>query len=333
MGKTAFETSDALTKKHWEEKLYRDTRKEAYFSRFMGGMDDPSALVHVNRKMTGDKGDQVTFGLVKRLEGQGVEDKQRLEGNEEALNPFDYSVTLKLYRHAVRDDGALSRQRAMFSITEKSKSALQVWGAEKLDQLMFDAAQDTPTKIIYGGDATSVATLEAADLLTPERISFIKAGAKTGFNRAQTPFRPIRIDGKMYFVMLIHPDVGYDLKTNSVWTQAQREARERSSTNPIFSGMLGVWDGVVIHEHENVNIFTTGGVGANLPYATNIFMGAQALVWAEGARQEAIQKGFDYDDEIGYKWGVMGRAGKPQFDSKDYAVAGVYTTRTQVSDA
>jgi N4-gp56 family major capsid protein len=333
MSKTAFATGNALTKKHWEEKLYRDSRKEAYFSRFMGGMDDPEALVHVNRKLTGDKGDKVTFGIVMRLSGQGVISGQTLEGNEESLTPYDYSIWLEQYRHAVRDDGAMSRQRAMFEISEKSKNALSVWGSEKIDSLLFTALQASPTKIIYGGSATSVATLTATDLITPAMISRIKAGARTGWNRTQTPLRPIRINGKKYFVLLVHPDVGYDLTTNSVWTQAHREASLRGMDNPIFSGALGVWNGVIIHEHENINIYTDGGAGSNVNYATCSFMGAQALVWAEGKREEAIQETFDYGNEIGHKWGVMGKAGKPVFNSKDYGSAGFYVARTKIADA
>jgi len=333
MGKTAFATDNALTKKAWEEKLYRDTMKEVYFSRFMGGMDDPDMLVHVNRKLTGDYGDKVTFGIVMRLSGQGVVSGQTLEGNEESLVSYDYSVTLEQYRHAVRDNGAMSRQRAMFNITAKSQKALQVWGAEKVDSLLFTALQASPTKIIYGGDATSVATLEATDYITPAMISKIKAGAVTGWNRTQTPLRPVRIDGKKYFVLLVHPDVGYDLKTNSVWTQAQREAAERGSSNPLFTGMLGVWDNVIVHEHENINIYTDGGAGSDVNYATCSFMGAQALVWAEGKREEAVQETFDYKNEIGHKWGVMGKAGKPTFNSNNYGSAGVYVARTKIADA
>ena len=49
MAKTTFSTSDALTKKLWEEKLFRDTQKMSYFSRFMGGTAEN--LVQVNEKL------------------------------------------------------------------------------------------------------------------------------------------------------------------------------------------------------------------------------------------------------------------------------------------
>jgi N4-gp56 family major capsid protein len=137
MAKTIFTTSNALTKKAWEEKLYRDTLKEAYFSRFMGKNAD--SLCQVKNEFLKDKGDLITFGIRMRLAGSGVTSGQTLEGNEESLVTYSHTVSLEQYRHAVRDNGALDRQRAMFSIDEESMAALKGWGSEKIDQLAFTA--------------------------------------------------------------------------------------------------------------------------------------------------------------------------------------------------
>jgi len=331
MATTAFSTNNALTKKVWEEKLFRDTVKMSYFSKFMG--EGKGKLVQVQNKLTKSKGDQVTFGIRMRLSGAGVEDNATLEGNEEALSTYDYSISLKRYRHAVRDDGELTRQRGVFSIDEESKDGLQEWGVEKIDALCFDAIQASPTKIFYGGTATSTATLTATDKLTPALISKSKTWANTGGNRAQTPLRPIMINGKKYFVLLVHPDVMYDLKQDSTFAQARREALERGKENPIFTGSEAIWDGVVIHEHENMDLATTWGSGSNVPGAKCSLMGSQSLVWAWGKRPEVKYKEFDYGEQHGYAWGMTARTGKPVFNSVDYGSLAVYVARTQISDA
>jgi N4-gp56 family major capsid protein len=348
MSKTAFTTSNNLTKKVWEEKLYRDTRKAAYFSRFMG--DTSESLIQEKTDLTKEQGDKITFGIRMRLTGSGVTSGQQLEGNEEKLQTYDFSVTLEQYRHAVRDNGKMDRQRAMFSIDKESKMALQDWGGEKIDQLMFDAlgigsgSTTDPTKIFYktsdsgtnsflatGTAATAKAALSATNsLLTLDFITKLKAWAVTGGNRAYTPLRPVKVDGKKYYVLLVHPDALADLKTTSAFQNAMQYAQERGDENPLFTGATAIWQGVVIHEHENCYVATDGG-GASVAWTKAIFMGAQAGVFAWGQKEEVIQKKFDYDNENGYAWGIIGKAGKAQFNSLDYGSMGVYLARTNIS--
>lgn len=285
-----------------------------------------------------------------RLSGAGVTSGSTLEGNEEKLVTYDNSVTLEQYRHAVRDDGAMSRQRAMFEIEDEHKMALKDWMTEKIDQLQFDAlgignisiSSGNATKIFYktgastftatGTAATAKGALVAADSkLTLNFISFIKANAKTGGNRAYIPLRPVRVMGKEYYVLLCHPDALFDLKTSSEWQQAQREAQDRGKDNPLFTGAAGVWDGVVIHEHENCAVGTDAGGSSNVAWTKAAFLGAQAMVWAWGKRPEVKMKEFDYDNEIGYSTSMIAGVAKSKFNSVDFGSLGIYLSRTNVS--
>jgi N4-gp56 family major capsid protein len=348
MSKTAFTTSNDLTKKAWEEKLFRDSVKEAYFSKFQGSGSD--SIVQVKEQLTKDKGDKITFGLRMRLTGAGVTSGQILEGNEERLVTHSNSVTLEQYRHAVRDAGAIDRQRAMFSISDEARSAIKDWMTEKVDQLAFDAAgvgagaTVDPSKIFYktgastflatGTAATAKSALAAADSkLTLSFISFIKAFAKTGGNRTYVPLRPVKVEGKEYYIMLVHPDALFDLKATSEWQQAQREAQERGKSNPLFTGAAGVFDGTIIHEHENCAIAADAGSGANVPWTKAVFLGAQSLVWAWGQRPEVIQETFDYKNEEGYGISMIAGVAKSKFNSLDYGSLGVYLSRTNVAGA
>ena len=338
MGKTTFTTDDALTKKLWDEALFRDAVKESYFTRFMGEGSDN--IVQVKNALTKSKGDKVTFGIRMRLTGTGVTDGQALEGAEEELTTYSDDVTIHQYRHAVRDNGALDRQRAMFSIDEESRSALADWGSEKIDQLAFDAILASPTRIFYktstGSTSTTTAStaksaLTAADgKLTPAMVSYIKAYAKTGGGRTIVPIRPVKVDGKEYYVLLVHPDCIYDWKVDPTVQQFLREAEVRGPSNPLFTGAVAVYDGVVIHEHENCDIADDGGSGS-VSWGKGVFMGAQSLVWAWGQRVQTVQKNFDYENEHGYAWGIMSGTNKPVFNSLDYGSLGVYLARTDIS--
>lgn len=341
MSKTTFATNNALTKKAWEEKLFRDVIKETYFERFRG--KDSNSLIHSNTVLTKQKGDVVNFGIRMRLAGAGVTSGQTLEGNEESLTTYNFDVALERYRHAVRDNGALDRQRAMFSIDSESELAIKDWGVEKLDELCFDALLNSPTRVFYSTDGSTPATtataataksaLTTSSLIFPKLLSYAKTWAMTGGNRGQTPLRPIKVDGKNCLVLLIHPDVGYDLRNDSEWFQTIREAMPRGSENPIFSGALGVWNNVIIHEHENVTIGLDAGSGSNVPWAKCVLVGAQGLCEAWGERPSVVQENFDYQEEHGYAIRMTYGVEKPVFNSKDFGSVGIYLARTRISDA
>jgi N4-gp56 family major capsid protein len=332
MAKTSFSTNSAETVKLWNEQLFRDTVKASYFSKFMGTGSD--SVVQVKTDLEKGKGDRVRFALRMRLEGAGVSEGQTLEGNEESLTSHTTNLTLKQWRHGVRDDGAMSRQRSMFSISEESKSALMDRTTEKIDQECFDAYNDSaPTKTFFGGTATSDATLTTSMLLTPSLISKMKAYAVTGGNRTQTPLRPVMVGGKKHYILLIHPDNAYDLKEDTTWQTAQQNANIRGNGNPIFEGALGMWDNVIVHEHENVPIVTNFGSGANVAGSKCIFLGAQSLLWAWGERPKVVEKKFDYDNECAYSMGMIYDVAKPVFNSLDYGSMALHVARTQIADA
>ncbi len=334
MSKTDVTTSSAECVKLWSEQLYRDTTKEIYWQKFMGTGSD--SVVNVKTSLEKKKGDRERFAIRMRLEGDGRTEGQVLEGYEQSLTTYTTDVTLGLLRQAVRDDGSMTRQRAMFDVTQESLDALKGWTAEKLDEEAFDAITDSPTKIFYG-DGTSTASVTTSGVLTPTMISKMKTWCMTGGARSQTPLRPVKVDGKNYFILVVHPDVAYSLKADSTttinWNLLQREANDRGKTNPIFTGALGVLDGVVIHEHEDVPIVTNWGAGANVPGAQCFMMGAQALIWAWGERPTIVKKKFDYDEEDAVAMRTIFAVAKPVFNSLDYGSVGCYVARTQVSDA
>lgn len=345
MAKTNFTTNDPLTKKIWEESLYRDAAKESYFSKFQS--NGPDNIVTVKRQLEKSQGDEITIGLRKRLTGAGVTEGTQLEGNEEALSTASMKVRLAQYRHAVRDAGKMARKRSIIDIGSEAQAALKDWMSEKIDALSFDAlgvgagATDNPSKIFYktsagvlstGTAATAKSALTDVDSkLSLNFLSWLKTWARTGGGRDYIPLRPVKIKGKDYYVLLTHDDCLYDLRADAAFQQAMREAEVRGSENPLFSGAVAIWDQVVIHAHENCYIGTDAGAGADVPFAKSVFLGAQALCWAWGQQVEVVQEDFDYKNELGYGISMVAGVKRSAFDSKDYGSLGVYLSRTDVS--
>lgn len=338
-------SNDNKTRKLWElenEKLYRDAAMESYFLPRFGGTGKDS-MVTINNKFQKEAGDNITFAIRMRLQGGGVGPGGTMEGNEDSLTFYDYNLTLTRERKAVRIERGLTGQRTQTDLEEEARAALRDWMAERIDYRILEALDVTPSLTFYNNNGApaynaTYATAKAAiadgtSKLTPKLLSYIKTGASTGWNRSQTPIRPIKVNGKDHYIFLAHPDAIYDLRQDSEWNEAQREANVRGSDNPIFNGMVGMWDNIVVHSHERVTIGTDAGVGANVPYSKGYFLGAQAVCWANGKRDEMVQETFDYEEEVGFQIAMTYGVKKPVFNSKDYGSVAVVLNRTRVSDA
>jgi N4-gp56 family major capsid protein len=328
MAITGFTTSDAAKKKLWMEKLYRETVKETFLTQ-MGMMGDgEDFIIQEKRDLTKQKGDELDFFLIPKLPGSGVTDGETLEGKEERLNEYSFSVTLKRYRNAVRHD-YMSDKRVFFSISDEGARALRIWGTEKIETLVFDSLTSSPTRAMYTADGSTMATtttfstaktaLTTSSVITPKQIQYAKAWAATGGNRTQNPLRPVTIKGKKYFVLMVHPYVGYDLKLDSTYAQAQREADVRGKDNAIFTGALGVWDNVIVVESEYVPVDSDAGAGANVNWSHCLLLGAQAGVLGWGDTPDIVTKGFDYEEETGTAYRMTMKAEKAKFNSVDWA--------------
>lgn len=370
MSTTQMTTSDALRKQQWESALFRDTVLNTFWAKFMGqttqkleqgfkvapgedyalsGANDVMQVKMNLAKKAGStfgSGDKITFGLVPRLDPKatpGVTTGQTLEGKEQELSWYDFSVTLERYRHAVSAAEPMSWHRASFNIADEARTALMNWGVEKIDILAQTALDTSPTKIFYktsagvlstGTASTAKSALTAADSkLTPQAVSFIKTWALTGGGRSQIPIRPIMVKGKKVFVILTHPDNLYDWKQDPTWQQAAREAEMRGKENPLFSGAAIIWDDVVIHESENVAIATDAGSGSDVPWSKSYLLGAQALCWAWGEMPSIIEYKRDAEENLYYAWRMTGGVAKPKFNSVDYGSVCLYLSRTNVSGA
>lgn len=338
MAETTVATGSSLAKKLYNEKLFRETVKESYFSRFMSTKAD--SIVQVKTDLEASQGETIVFGLRMRLTGTGVEDDNILEGQEEDLTTYSDSITLKQYRHAVKDNGAMTRKRATYNVDEESDAALKDWGNEKIDLLCFQALFNAPTKVFYRDvngaiAANSAATAKAGLDATNSKIntvllSALKTWAKTGGNRTYVPFRPIKVSGRNYYALLVNPDCNHDLQNDSTFQAAMREAADRGDENPLFRGSFAIWQNVVIHEHENCTNATDGG-GAAVAWSQCVFMGCQALLWAFGQRPKMVEKNFDYENKHGRSWGIIAKTKKAVFNSLDFGSVGVYLARSNIS--
>jgi N4-gp56 family major capsid protein len=285
------------------------------------------------------------------LSGDGIQGDGTLEGNEEALTTYTDDVFIDQLRHAVRSGGKMSEQRIPFSVREEARMGLEDWWADRIDTWFMTQLSGTfhnqtgssyqrtglqaplapsTNRIVFPADTTTEASISeslSAFMMTTAVIDDLVRVAKT-----VTPqIRPIRVGGDDYFVMFLHPYQVHDLRRDTAnlgWGDIQKSAMSGGdvANNPIFTGALGVYNGVILHESTRVpagGSATGSGSLSNVRRA--IFCGAQALSMAYGRgfggnRMSWVEELFDYRNQLGVSAGLIGGMKKMQFNSEDFGV-------------
>ena len=243
--------ASGLQVSRWAKELQSEVSKGVYFSKFMG--EGPGSAIHV-KQMEEGKGKDVTFGLVSQLSGSAITGDSSLEGNEQSLSTFSNTVSTNQKRLAVRDTGKFANSKVLYDFRSTSLDLLKTQYSELIDADIFSALSTTSgTHAYYRADASASvyatsdpkAALADADAITLADISAMKTLAQIG-GSANYRMRPIRVDGNDYYVLVLHPEVAYDLFELDEFQQIQREAQVRGDSNPLFKGALGIYNGVVI---------------------------------------------------------------------------------------
>lgn len=342
MAATNFGINHPLAVKLWSEKLYREALKETYIGKFIGNTS--SSLIQLLTDTQKGSGDKITFGLRMQLNQAGVSGDSTLEGNEEALSFYNDSIFIDQLRNAVRSQGRMSEQRVPYNMREESMMALKDWMSNAMDTGFFNQicgntgetdtkktgmqAAVAPTTLIVGGGHSTEASLSATTThaITLRDLDIAVARAKV----ASPVFKPLRIKGEDYYVAFVHPYQTYQLRgqtSSGQWADIQKAAIQGGniSGNPIFTGALGVYNGVVLHESSRIpNVVGTPNSGAVTDFRRGAFCGAQVAAIAFGQdsgpnRTTWNEKMFDFGNQLGVAAGVIWGLKKSVFNSADFA--------------
>lgn len=308
-----------LVPKVWAKKVWHEGVKDSYFDKFTA--TDGSNVVHKNKDLENVKGDSVVFGLMMNLTGSGVEgNRQKLAGAEDTLNIYDFTVNTKLVRNAVSRYEA-DDQRTQYDMLKEIKIALKQWLSDWLDDRLISRLSYNPSngEALYASAAGTQSSITANDKLTTSIISRAKRKAMMHAPKVQ----PIKVDGMDKYIMLVHPWAARDLKDDPKWLAAQQNANLRGSKNPIFTGSLGEYDGVILYEYERVQTGNIGASSANV--CQNLLLGKQAACFAVSRPAKHIEQTDDYGNIAGNGIAFYGAVEKTNFNGKDYGVINVMT--------
>lgn len=328
MSDWTFATGDALTRKAWHKKWWVEAKTESYFyaTGLVGRSYQNSVIVELP-DLEKAQGDKITYGQIRELSGGGVANDSTMEGNEEVPDTYDDDITLAMVRNAIVSGGRMSMQRPSDDGYRMwAKELLTRWQAATLDQSIFTALGTSSTKALYGGDATSTATIEAGDYMTLYMIGRAAAYAKKASPLIKGPsFKGKKTAG----IAVIGIDQAFDLRQrDGAWSDKRINALARSTDNPVFTDALGMESMIPIHEHQRCPLATTWGSGSNLAGGTGFVMGVGCGAIAYGKRWIWNEKTFDYENKVGFCVGLLHGVSKSVFNSADNALIELRTYRT-----
>lgn len=359
MAQTIVAFGDPKAQKKWSANLAVDTRKKSYFENRFIGTDDNN-IIQRKTELETDAGDTISFDLCVQMRNKPTYGDARLEGKEESLKFYTDQVIIDQVRHAASAGGKMSRKRTAHDMRMIAKNRLGDYFARLVDELFFmylsgarginqDFIEDTSytgfagnsftapdaAHIIYGGSATSKASLANTDKMTVTVVE--KAVTKAAMMQALDPsvanMVPVTNGADDQYVMIMSPFQEFDMRTNTTtgqWLDIQKAAAAAEGrNNPIFKGALGMINNVVLHKHRNVVRFNDYGAGTNLDASRALFLARQAGIVAYGTagglRYSWEENTKDYGNEPTVASGFIGGIKKTTFNGKDFGVISIDT--------
>lgn len=346
MAATAFSEQTSEQRAYWARKTWQPARNQSFLARFMGS-DENSMIQVISDYTKTEKGEKAIIQLLADLMEDGVIGDNQREGNEEAMNVYDFELPIDLISHQVRNKGKLSDQKSTINARDKARGQLQYWLQNRLDELgllslsgisyaykpdgsarsgasqfpnlaFVPTAPTTNRRLTWTGTELSTNGNTTTSLSTNSLASYKMITHGVAFARDHY-IKPIIKGGKEYYVLLVKPGTLAQLKNDSDFKNAVNNAG-MGSNNPFFTGAITTIDGVVIHEHRLV--YSTTGTGAtkwgngNAIHGTrSLLCGAQALAMADITPPDWAEEYFDLRSK--YRIGVdkMLSLIKPKFYS------------------
>lgn len=359
MAITTIGTNSPQAVKRWGLALADDIGKQSYFTRFTG--EGSNNIIEKKVDLETVQGDSIKFDLMMRMRGAPTYGDNIIVGNEEELKYFQDEVKIDQVRKAGSAGGAMSQKRTIRDLRQNARQLTGEYLSEWLDEGFFVYLSGDSTfgainqdakfattfagnavtapdadHIMYGGAATSKASLTATDKMTAQLIE--RAAVKTDMLNSVNPdvvrMSPVTAEGEKVFVMLMSPFQQYDLRTevgDLSWSKiAQAAMASEGRMSPVFKGGLGKIANVVLHSHASVRRFNNYGAGQNVAAGRALLLGRQAGVVAygkagNGTRMKWVEESADAGNLINIYCGMITGFKKTVFNNKDFGVIAIDT--------
>ena len=364
MAQTMVGLNDAKAIKRFSPVLAVDAaRKGHWTSKWMSGGPTPTRPIYSVPDLEKQPGEQISFDISMQLNSMPIEGDDEARGKGEKLFFYSQVVYIDQEREVVSTGGRMTQKRTLHDLRQVARARTSdLWG-RVFDQIIFiylsgyrgvnsdyvfpttwtGRANNTITApdanhFVYGGVATSKATIQATDTMTTlpidKAVAYAKMMGGGGPAYSEVPqIQPINLDGEEVFLCVMNPWQEFNLRRNTTsmdWADIQKAmAMATGKNNDFMRGGLGMWNKVVLQVHQNCIQFTDAGSGA-VSAVEALFCGIQAGTIAQGQSggnltfgwfEEAYDGGNQLDIYTDTKWGFV----KTNFNGNDFGVMAILT--------
>jgi len=247
-------------------------------------------------------------------------------------------------------NGYVTGVAAVDADSDAIETVNQVIQAQSATSLRYWAGGQTTAGAVQRVASTSDVDSATANLFGTSVISEVKQLAMQEWDSSGNRVgrvKPIVIEGQEFYILLTSHRNLLQLRKEAAWNQAQREANVRGKDNPIFSGMAGIWDGVIIvgtdliHRRTGIdgtNVSEYFGsetemVTPTITVCRSLLMGAEAMCLAYGQMPSFVKKDFEYDTQPGRHTDMIYGVKPTTFDFNSGTLAGTYKNIIQIDNA
>ena len=352
MANTSTAAANVVT--NWLSDFFKEYVRGNLFSPYTGEGSNNPIVIKQGRKI-------VSIPLVAKLEGSGVSGSATLDGNEEILANYAYTLTPTYWRNGVRLD-AEEREKPNIDLMKASRDMLMAWGQEKVrDDIIrygmgsLQAAGTTVTvdsstaninttgdlwqvansdRVLYGASIALTGDHSAelggidgtADGLTGDIVRTARKIARS----ADPIVRPIKLkNGSETYVMFVGTQGMLDLKVDLETLHSNADVRGEG--NELFMPGDLIWDNVIIREVPEITTIMTNSTYYSTAGASSIkvepcfLCGAQATGYGLGQRPNLIvDNDKDYKFQPGVAVELKHEIDKLVYNSKDHGIVSVF---------
>lgn len=339
----------ALSPTIWDDNFTVEFYQTNPFSAYAG--TDSNNPIVMKEDFASRRGNGVTFEFITSLERGTILDRQPLRGHEDVLGEYGDRVDWRLRKKGISIH-ELDRDLAAIDLRKAAKQALRTWADEDVKFETIDrlgdvgANLDVPfllagaaeknawvaansDRVLFGAGRSNYSTTFATaagnvdstnDKLTRRSLSMLKRMALTASPRI-TPIRVEARSNRRYFVAFAHPFVFRDFAQDAEDVSAKVAVVERNEG--LFLGGDREWDGVILHEVDDMPIYEGIGNGGS-PISPVYLMGQEALGWAIKERYKSREQTDDYQQVEGLgmigKWGMKKLGYSPNYGGSNTSV-------------
>lgn len=345
MAFTEFGTGDVQAVKRWSDRTMYETFGRMGIRSLIGRSKD--SVIQLVTDLDRQPGDTVYYDLLAQDRGNGVDGDATLEGYEDDLTYYQDTLKINQKRkgHAFK---RMSQQRTVHDLRADGRFSLTKWWAWFLEAGLFahlaGASGDGSETVVgaIGADTGSadfagntITALDADHLVDNGSSAFDLDMIDDAIAKAKVSnprVAPAMIGGEEKYIAYLHPYQVRSLRQSATAvrsiTDIWSNSGPRGNSNPIYSGALGEYNGVILRESEFVPSVSTDRVG--------IMLGAGAGVIAFGNAWDKLSRGttdgsfFRVDEEMRDYKNRKGMAASSvvgfkrcQFNSKAFGVIGL----------